>query len=44
MYPKLRQIHLLEEMNSYLKKSAPPLHSHYLDLANIHTLRTSQQH
>ena len=38
------QIHLLEPMNTYLKKPPAPLHSLYLHLANIPTLGTSQQH
>ena len=44
MHPKLTQIHLLEPMNTYLKKSPVPLHSLYLHLANIPKFRTSQQH
>ena len=44
MHSKLTQIHLLEPMNTYLKKSPVPLHSLYLHLANLPTLKTSQQH
>ena len=44
MYPKLTQIDLLEQMNTYLKKSPAALHSLYLHLCNLPTLRTLQQH
>ena len=44
MHPTLQQIHLLQLMNTYLKKSPAALHSLYLHLANIPTLRTLQQH
>ena len=44
MHPKLTQIHLLQTMNTYLKKSPAALHSLYLHLSNLPTLRTLQQH
>ena len=44
MHPKQTQIHELQPMITYLKKSTAALHSLYLHLANIPTERTSQQH
>ena len=37
-------MHLSQQMKTYLKKPAAPLHSLYPHLANIPTLTTSQQH
>ena len=37
MHPKLTQIHLLQPMNTSLKKSLTALYSLYLHLANIPT-------
>ena len=44
MHPKLTLIHLLQQINTYLKKFHAALHSLYLHLSNLPTLRTSQQH
>ena len=44
MHPIVTQIHLLQKMNTYLKKPPDSLYSLYLHLVNIPTLRTSQQH
>ena len=35
MHPELTQIHLLQPMNTYLKKSLAPFHPLYLHLASI---------
>ena len=43
MHLKLTQIHVLQRMNTYLKKSPAALHLLYLHLANIPKFRTSQQ-
>ena len=44
MDTKLTQIHLLQLMNTYLKKSLAALYSLYLYLANTPTQKTSEQH
>ena len=44
MHPELTQIHLLQPMNTYLKKTLAALHSLYLHLANIPTYKTLEQH
>ena len=41
MHPKLTQIHLLQQMITYLTKTPAALHSLYLHLSNLPTLRTS---
>ena len=37
MHPKVTQIHQVQPMNTYLKKSLAALHPLYLHLANIAT-------
>ena len=44
MHPKLTQIHLLQTMNTYLKKSPAALHSLYLHLSKLPTLKTLKKH
>ena len=41
MHPKVTQIHLLQQMITYLTKTPAALHSLYLHLSNLPTLRTS---
>ena len=44
MHPNITQIHLLQPMNTYLKKTAIALYFVYLHMANIPTKKMPQQH